>query len=73
MIFNFKKKRKICSRCKYGAVNFWFFNECWLTENHDIITTHFTAIREKHADERNKDGNCKSFERIKIKFLFWKF
>ena len=60
-------KKKKCEDCKYGEINFWGYNECWLYNSEiDFEATINTAEREKMATKLNRCGTCRYFKRPSI-------
>ena len=55
-------KRKECRNCIYSGTNLWGYTECWVLDRAiDTSTTIHTAIRERHALQFNKDGECEFY------------
>lgn len=62
-------KKASCLKCIYGDRNFWGYVECCkFNQKIDTEKTVNTAIREKHAVQFNKNGDCNYFEKRK----WWK-
>lgn len=60
-------KKKKCNKCKYGEINFWGYDECFLyNQEPDFEATINTAKREKTASNLNGYGYCKYFKRPSI-------
>jgi len=67
---------KSCLKCKYSQVNLWGYIECWKFDRElDFEDTKHTAIREKHAETHNRDGQCPHYERIPFisRLIDWMF
>jgi len=58
-----KPKKRVCSNCTYGEINFWEYTECWkFNQEIDGATTSETADREMTVERLTKEGECQYYE-----------
>lgn len=51
-----------CKNCKFHAVNFWGYQECWKFDQQlDAFMTTHTATRERDAKRLNKYNDCEHY------------